>query len=113
MLLTILAFRYLVPTAPPGNREVYSVTSTSCEIRWGQIPDEDKNGVIIGYQLQYKSLFSSRQTVSLDGNTSSYHLTGLQSYTQYRISIVGVTSAGPGSHDDNPKSSCITEADCK
>ncbi|KAL9958642.1 hypothetical protein ACROYT_G035690 [Oculina patagonica] len=101
----------LVPSAPPEDRDVYDVTSTSCEIRWGQIPDEGKNGVIIGYELQYNSRLSSRQTVSLNGNTSSYHLTGLQSYTQYRISIVGVTSAGPGSHDDNTKSPCITEAD--
>ena len=54
------------------------------------------------------------QNVSLGANTSSYRLTGLNSYTQYSISVVGETSAGTGAHGGpESRSLCITEADCK
>ena len=112
----------LVPSLPPVGREVYNVTSTSCEIRWGPIPDEHQNGVIIGYELQYaphsRDALQIRlyelQTVSLGANTSSYRLTGLNSYTQYSISIVGETSAGKGAHGGVESwLSFTTEGDCK
>ena len=117
-----LPFSPLVPSLPPEHREVYNVSSTSCEIRWGPIPDEYQNGVIIGYELQYaphsrntlERILDELQTVSLGANTSSYRLTGLNSYTQYSISIVGETSAGTGAHGGAESwSSCTTEADCK
>lgn len=111
-----------VPSLPPEDREVYNVTSTSCEIRWGPIPDEHQNGVIIGYELQYAPhsrdtldiILYELQTVSLAANTSSYRLAGLNSYTQYSISIVGETYAGTRAHGGpESRSSCTTEADCK
>ena len=111
--LQTLSFFILVPSGPPRNREVYNVTKTSCEIRWSPIPDENQNGIIIGYELNYKSPFSALQNVSLDAHTSSYRLTGLHSFVDYRISIVGVTSAGPGLHSYGPRLLCTTEADCK
>lgn len=117
-----LPFFPLAPSLPPEDREVYNVTSTSCEIRWGPIPDEHQNGIIIGYELQYapysrdtlEIILDKLQNVSLSANTSSYRLTGLDSYRQYSISIVGETSAGKGAHSGpESRSLCTTEADCK
>ena len=117
-----LPFFPIAPSLPPEDREVYNVTSTGCEIRWGPIPDEHQNGVIIGYELQYapysrdsfEIILDELQNVSLGANTSSYRLTGLNTYTQYSISIVGKTSAGTGAHGGpESRSLCTTKADCK
>ena len=105
----------LEPSHPPTDLQVYNVTSTSCEVRWGPVPKEHQNGVIIGYELLYLEKQKKRQlkNFSLDGDTYSYRLTGLDSYTEYFISVVGKTSLGPGGHGNGSRLRCKTEADCK
>ena len=64
---------YTVPSGPPREVMTLAVSSTSIEVSWQPPQEEDKNGVIIGYQLMLRSSSDSR-IVSL---TEVYNLTAL------------------------------------
>ena len=34
----------------------YNLTETSIEIKWDEITEADRNGVILGYKIHYKNL---------------------------------------------------------
>ncbi|KAJ7390085.1 hypothetical protein OS493_027115 [Desmophyllum pertusum] len=101
-----------VPSRRPGDRRVYNITSTSCEIRWGPVPVKRRNGIITGYQVKYSTRSSQSPTyIDIEADTYSYRLTGLDIYTKYWISVVGKTSVGAGEHKWRSRTHFTTEAD--
>jgi len=76
------------------------MNSNSIFVSWGPIPNEGRNGIIIGYGLFYTKHNSSRpdwkqQTCS---NTYGCAITGLDMYTHYDINVTGLTAKGFGVH---------------
>lgn len=51
---------YIVPSGPPREVMVQAISSTSIQVSWQPPQEEDKNGVIIGYQLTLRSSSDSR-----------------------------------------------------
>ena len=88
-------FPLSVPSAPPERVYVSNRTSTSLEITWGPLSSSaDENGIIIGYVVEYGSVYSA--TISTEEPGSVAELAPLEEYTEYSVRVAGFTSVGAG-----------------
>ena len=87
---------YLVPSAPPSNITGQNTGSTSLKITWEDIPKEERNGIILNYEVYMKLSSSGSYHSPTIVSSKSYVKTGLQYWTLYDIRIAGNTSAGRG-----------------
>jgi len=95
-LFVFLFCLLLVPTKPPANVKVVSSTLSSINVSWGQIPINDRNGVILGYVVFYREGTSGSWTESVAGLVYSQILTGLISGKSYSVKVAGYTKTGRG-----------------
>ncbi|MCJ8739299.1 hypothetical protein PDJAM_G00045660 [Pangasius djambal] len=91
--------RESVPSSGPANVSAFATTSSSILVRWGEVPEADRNGLILGYKVAYreKDSDSSFRFWMVEGNTShSVQLTGLDKYVLYEIQVLSFTRIGDG-----------------
>ena len=100
------------PSAPPANVKGNNSSSTSILVEWDEVPENDKNGIIKGYNITYKDWRTGvEKTQTVDAPTRQIDLTGLNEFTKYNISVLAFTVKG-----GSPPSSAITvstDEDCK
>ena len=66
-------------------------------VQWGDVDAADQNGIILSYTVTYRALPSgSEQTKEVDAPITQANLTGLNKYTNYRITVSASTSKGGG-----------------
>ena len=95
---------FLEPSAPPANVKGINSSSTSILVQWDELPENDRNGIIKGYNVTYKNLTSEvEKTQTVDAPTRQVNLTGLNEFTKYDITVSAFTVKGGG-----PPSSAIT-----
>uniref|UniRef100_A0A4W5NYF9 Sidekick cell adhesion molecule 2 n=1 Tax=Hucho hucho TaxID=62062 RepID=A0A4W5NYF9_9TELE len=91
--------RESVPSCGPTNVSAFATTSSSILVRWGEVPQTDRNGLILGYKVVYKDKGSDSvpQCWEVEGNTShSVQLSGLGKYVLYEIQVLAFTRIGDG-----------------
>ncbi|CAG06587.1 unnamed protein product, partial [Tetraodon nigroviridis] len=91
--------RESVPSCGPTNVSAFATTSSSILVRWLEVPDPDRNGLILGYKVVYKEKDSDSAVHfwTVDGNaTHSVQLTGLGKYVLYEIQVLAFTRMGDG-----------------
>uniref|UniRef100_A0A8C5C0T2 Sidekick cell adhesion molecule 2 n=1 Tax=Gadus morhua TaxID=8049 RepID=A0A8C5C0T2_GADMO len=91
--------RESVPSCGPTNVSAFATTSSSILVRWFEVPDPDRNGLILGYKVLYKEKDSdsSAQFWTVEGNAShSVQLTHLGKYVLYEIQVLAFTRIGDG-----------------
>lgn len=60
--LTVINCRFscflhlLVPSSGPANVSAFATTSSSILVRWGDVPETDRNGLILGYKVYWNWL---------------------------------------------------------
>ncbi|XP_057300471.1 uncharacterized protein LOC130632586 isoform X2 [Hydractinia symbiolongicarpus] len=86
-----------VPTRPPSNIVITTISSTSFNVSWGDVPEEHRHGDINGYVLFYreKAQLSAPYQV-LASEKFSTVLIGLHPGTQYAFRLLAYTSNGNG-----------------
>ncbi|XP_067950600.1 tenascin-like [Watersipora subatra] len=72
------------PTAPPADFNSISSSATSIELRWSEIPEEHRNGIIMGYILSY-----NEKRVNISASRTNHIIEGLSPNTAYNITLVG------------------------
>ncbi|KAI2658294.1 Protein sidekick-2 [Labeo rohita] len=78
--------RESVPSCGPTNVSAFATTSSSILVRWFEVPEPDRNGLILGYKFW-----------TVEGNAShSVQLTGLGKYVLYEIQVLAFTRIGDG-----------------
>ena len=83
-----------VPSAPPVGIQVRVLNSTSLRVTWEPLSSpSDENGIIIGFELEYSSVYSTQQQFIFD---LMIVLVGLEEHTQYSIRVAAFTSVGAG-----------------
>ncbi|XP_034050564.1 protein sidekick-2 [Thalassophryne amazonica] len=91
--------RESVPSCGPTNVSAFATTSSSILVRWFEVPEPDRNGLILGYKVVYKEK-DSDSPVHLwivEGNAShSVQLTALGKYVLYEIQVLAFTRIGDG-----------------
>ncbi|XP_074927998.1 protein sidekick-2 isoform X4 [Chelonoidis abingdonii] len=97
--------RESVPSSGPTNLSALATTSSSMLIRWNEIPEADRNGLILGYKVVYKEKDSDAraQFWPVEGNAShSAQLAGLGKYVLYEIRVLAFTRIGDGAPSTPP-----------
>ncbi len=74
-----------------------NTSSTSILISWEPLPVDDRNGVILGYNVTYMS--SDNDLVDTTTIDTMINITGLLVYTNYTVSVAAYTSIGSGPFD--------------
>ncbi|KAK2494395.1 hypothetical protein MC885_015796 [Smutsia gigantea] len=97
--------RESVPSSGPTNVSALATTSSSMLVRWSEIPEADRNGLVLGYRVMYKEKDSDAQPRFwlVEGNSSrSAQLTGLGKYVLYKVQVLAFTRIGDGSPSHPP-----------
>ncbi|KAH0518632.1 Protein sidekick-2 [Microtus ochrogaster] len=97
--------RESVPSSGPTNVSALATTSSSMLVRWSEVPEADRNGLVLGYKVRYKEKDSDSQPRFwlVEGNSSrSAQLTGLGKYVLYEVQVLAFTRIGDGSPSHPP-----------
>ncbi|KAM9597745.1 protein sidekick-2 [Trichechus inunguis] len=97
--------RESVPSSGPTNVSALATTSSSMLVRWNEIPEADRNGLVLGYKVMYKEKDSDAHPRFwlVEGNSSrSAQLTGLGKYVLYEVQVLAFTRMGDGSPSHPP-----------
>ncbi|XP_053710687.1 protein sidekick-2 isoform X1 [Synchiropus splendidus] len=97
--------RESVPSCGPTNVSAFATTSSSVLVRWSEVPEPDRNGLILGYKVVYKEKDSDSPLHFwvVEGNaTHSVQLTGLGKYVLYEIQVLAFTRIGDGRPSSPP-----------
>ena len=82
-----------VPSGTPGELLVSHRLPTLAQLSWTPVPEDD---TITGYIVQVEGPDSIREVPVMDGNATSYEVSGLRPYTTYTFSVSAMTEAGTG-----------------
>ncbi|XP_070270398.1 LOW QUALITY PROTEIN: protein sidekick-1 [Myotis yumanensis] len=91
--------RESVPSAAPGNVSAVAVSSTQILLTWASVPEQDQNGLILGYKILFraKDLDPEPSSHVVRGNhTQSALLTGLRKFVLYELQVLAFTRIGNG-----------------
>uniref|UniRef100_A0A452F1Q6 Sidekick cell adhesion molecule 2 n=1 Tax=Capra hircus TaxID=9925 RepID=A0A452F1Q6_CAPHI len=97
--------RESVPSSGPTNVSALATTSSSMLVRWNEVPESDRNGLVLGYKVLYKEKDSDAppRFWLVEGNSSrSAQLTGLGKYVLYEIQVLAFTRIGDGGPSHPP-----------
>ncbi|KAM3720689.1 Netrin receptor [Dirofilaria immitis] len=91
-----------LPSLPPSDVRAEAFSTTSIHVQWIPLPVENRNGVLTGYRIKYKTKLrgSKGNTLVVDGNNSSYTISGLEPGTQYMLRVAAVNQNGSGPYSD-------------
>lgn len=72
-----------------------AVSTTSVNVQWVAPPLNDRNGVITGYRIKYRTRMRGTKgnTIVVDGSDQSFTITGLDPATQYMLRVAVVNQA--------------------
>jgi len=105
-----------VPDLPPQNITTENTDHFAITVRWKPIPDEKKNGIILGYRLTFRTMSAignlnkprdtdtdqwQRFATVVDKNVYVAVLRDVIPFTWYCFMMLGFTRKG-----DGPESSC-------
>ena len=101
-----MVFSFLVPSAPPANVHVDYEGLSSIIVKWEPVPQGYTGGIIYKYSVKYMQTFSNgsygeakyKMVRQLKAN-----LTELETNTEYRIAVAGVTHMGTGVYSEPVK----------
>ncbi|CAH1794891.1 unnamed protein product [Owenia fusiformis] len=91
--------RESTPSEGPSNVEATTLSSTSIRVVWGDVPELHRNGLIVGYKVQYGSTEANIAPVLkeiTDNNTKTTVLNDLKKYVQYEVQLLAYTRIGDG-----------------
>ncbi|VDK77158.1 unnamed protein product [Litomosoides sigmodontis] len=91
-----------LPSLPPSDVRAKPISTTSILVQWMPLPAEDRNGILTGYRIKYKKNLRGAKgnTLVVDGNNSSYTISGLEPGTQYVVRVAAVNQNGSGPNSD-------------
>uniref|UniRef100_A0A4W3KFY3 Sidekick cell adhesion molecule 2 n=1 Tax=Callorhinchus milii TaxID=7868 RepID=A0A4W3KFY3_CALMI len=97
--------RESVPSSGPTNISALAINSSSILVKWNEVPEQDRNGLVLGYKVLYKEkdLEAPVQLLTIEGNTTyTAQLTELGKYVLYEIQVLAFTRIGDGRPSSPP-----------
>ncbi len=70
--------------------------STNLTLIWTQIDISQRNGIIIGYIIEYGEGNTRDMTINTQSSATTHLITGLKAFTNYTFTVAGVNSANRG-----------------
>lgn len=100
---------FIAPSSSPQNVQLKSLSSTTIEVNWTEVPTIDRNGLIILYEVQYEPNDTlndpddapDRLARRITNTTElSVLLTDLNPFVTYAVSVRAYTGVGYGPYSD-------------
>lgn len=93
-----------VPEAFPSNVTGFNQSSTTLFVEWRHIPQQYRNGILLGYKIFYapKKSYQPMFSKTVNSTRVSTTLDNLEKYTWYVIKVTGFTSKGLGPQPPRP-----------
>ena len=89
------------PDGAPQNVIVRVSSSTSILVTWNEVPADQRNGIITGYNITYHSQTENdNNSVSAGAQEDEKGLTGLKKFVIYSITVFASTVKGDGPASD-------------
>ena len=100
------------PSGAPQMVEAVAVNTSSVRVTWRPPASGQRNGIVVGYRVMYASEWARQQdpgsadpprdatTVMMTGSDRSCVITGLATWTVYRIWVSAFTRVGEGPRSD-------------
>ena len=88
---------FIEPTRFPEGLTGHNTSSTNINVSWSEVPEADRNGIILSYTVSYQS-----QTENDSGCENALHptrsleLSGLKEFVKYNITVLATTVKGDG-----------------
>ena len=101
LIALLLCKPFSAPTAAPINVRGRNLSSTSILVEWGDVPEPERNGIILSYTVTYEvppGAPLQRQIVNASARQAI--LTGLNKFTEYKIAVFANTSKGSGTRNE-------------
>ena len=87
----------LVPDSPPLNVSGYAINETAITLNWLPIPEDDRNGILLGLNVTLYIEGSVVKAVRVvNSSQQSLEIHGLEAWTNYSVLMIGYTAIGPG-----------------
>jgi hypothetical protein len=80
----------------PRELKVSHSLPTSALLSWAPIPEDKRNDTITGYTVWVEGPDSTRKIPVMDGNATSFEVSGLKPHTTYTFSVSAITKIGTG-----------------
>ena len=96
------AFTLLVPDGAPPNVTARNLSSTELLVEWNPLPENYIHGALLGYQMKFtRDKTNVTKVLNILPNITNYHVTGLERYARYVISLAAVNEVGVGVYSDD------------
>lgn len=103
-VIILLFICFTVPSNSPQNVSTATLSSTTIQVMWEEVPPSDRNGMITTYEVFYEPQETFGQLLASDiRNTTnlSMLLEELHPFVNYNISVRAYTSVGSGPFSDD------------
>lgn len=97
--MTIIIYS-TAPDAPPGGVSAQAQSSTTILVRWMDLPEADRNGIITMYEVDYVYDGGPQLQANASASSTDLVLKNLAENEAYTIRVRAFTSAGPGPFSD-------------
>jgi len=85
------------PGAGPSNVQAEATSSTTILVKWGDVSERHRNGIIEGYKVYFGAKDVPRKFKTIDNNsTKQTTLTELRKFTFYSVQVLAFTRLGDG-----------------
>ena len=102
---------FSVPSAAPPNVTAQNTSSTSILLEWDLMPEDDRNGILLGYVVYYNRTTGTETSFVHRSTERSVEITNLERYTIYQFEMTAFTSIGQGNR--STVIYCTTDEDSK
>lgn len=93
-----------------------TLSSTTIQVTWNEVPPIERNGIITAYQVQYIQTAFNKENVlvqKIDEPALNTTLYNLHEYTTYTIRVQAFTTAGPGPYSNETVVTTFEDSKCK
>lgn len=92
-----------------------TLSSTTIQVTWNEVPPIERNGIITAYQVQYIQTAFNKENVliqMIDEPALNTTLSDLHEYTTYIIRVLAFTIAGPGPYSNETVAITFEDSKC-
>lgn len=104
------------PSAPPHDVSYLTLSSTSIQVIWNEVPFTERNGIITGYQVEYKQLAFEGEDINevvVSAPILTTTLVNLHEYTEYTIRVRAFTVIGSGPYSNETMATTLQDSKYK
>ena len=105
---------FLVPSSPPATVVAVSVSPSTIQVAWDEVPERDRNGIITMYEIQYwKSGDQAiRNNVTVGTDDLLHELDMLEDFQSYFIRVRAYTVVGAGPYSEPVTAQADQQGNC-